>query len=77
MNDEKILDKINEEIVRLSPDNYDAIAEKCRNRADSTNVVPFRKKKNNVRRYLAVAAAFAVGRTKGNPRLCRGRKNSL
>lgn len=60
MNDEKILDKINEEIVRLTPDNYDAIAEKCRNRADSTNVVPFRKKKNNVRRYLAVAAAFAV-----------------
>jgi len=60
MNDEKILDKINEEIVRLTPDNYDAIAEKCRNRADSTNVVPFRKKNNNVRRYLAVAAAFAV-----------------
>ena len=61
MSDEKILDKINEEIVRLTPDNYEAIAEKCRNQTtQNSNVVPFRRKQNNMKRYLAIAAAFAV-----------------
>ena len=61
MNDEKILDKINEEIVRLTPDNYEAIAEKCRNQTpQNSNVVPLRRKQNNMKRYLAIAAAFAV-----------------
>lgn len=61
MNDEKILDSINEEIVKLTPDNYDEIEEKCKNTENEReNIISFNSRKNNTRRYLAIAAAFAV-----------------
>lgn len=59
MNDEKILNSINEEIVKLTPDNYEEIKSKCqKNQQD--NIMAIKPKKSNVKRYLAIAAAFAI-----------------
>lgn len=61
MNDEKILNSINEEIVNLTPDNYEEIASKCQKpKSEKENIIAMKTKKNNARRFLAIAAAFAI-----------------
>lgn len=59
MSEEKILNTINEEIVKLTPDNYDEIVSKTKT-VKQDNIIFMPQKKNNAKKFLSLAAAFAI-----------------
>lgn len=59
MSEDKILNTINEEIVKLTPDNYDEIVSKTQF-VKQDNIIMFKPKKKTGKRLLALAATFAI-----------------
>lgn len=59
MNDDRILNTINDEIVRMTPSNFDLVKSKCSGaNTQKENIIVM--KKNNYKKFISVAAAFAV-----------------